>query len=103
MEEYKYIGPYGIVIIILLYIDGIVLMLKNQYDLCKKLIILKELCSSIGMTVNTKNIKVVIIKSKRITYNTFFMTTIAWRECLHENILESISTNSIGTIALKKG
>jgi hypothetical protein len=30
------------------------------------------------------------------------MTTIAWRKCLHTNILQSIFiTSSIGTIALK--
>jgi hypothetical protein len=61
----------SIAIILLLYLDDIVLMEKCPYDLGKQLIILKDFCSSMGMTMNTKKTKVMIIKSKRITYNTF--------------------------------
>jgi hypothetical protein len=46
-------------------------MMKSPYDLGKQLIILKDLCSSMGVTVSTDKSKVVIIKSKNITYNTF--------------------------------
>jgi hypothetical protein len=49
----------------------IVLMAKSPYELGKQLIILKDFCSSMGMNVNTGKTKVVIIKSKKITYDTF--------------------------------
>jgi hypothetical protein len=61
----------GIVIILLLYVDDIVLMVRNPYDLGKKLRILKDFFSSMGMTVNTDKTKVMIIKSQNITYDTF--------------------------------
>jgi hypothetical protein len=46
-------------------------MTKSPYDLGKKLIILKDFCFSMCMTMNNDKTKVMIIKSKRITYNTF--------------------------------
>jgi hypothetical protein len=73
LEDTGCVGPTlaSIVIILLLYVDDIVLMAKILYDLGKQLITLKDFCSSIGMTVNTDKTKVMIIKSKRITYDTF--------------------------------
>jgi hypothetical protein len=73
LEDAGCVGPTlaSIVIILLLYVDDIVLMVKSPYDLGKKLIILKDFFSSMGMTVNTDKTKVMIIKSKRITYDTF--------------------------------
>jgi hypothetical protein len=57
----------SIVIILLLYAYYIVLMVKSLYDLGKQIIILKDLCSRMGMIVNTDKTKVMIIKSKWIT------------------------------------
>jgi len=42
-----------IVIILLLYVDDIVLLARCPYDLDKKLILLKDFCSTMGMIVNT--------------------------------------------------
>jgi hypothetical protein len=50
---------------ILLYANDIVLMDKSPYDLGRQLITLKDFCSSMGKK------EVMIIKSKRITYDTF--------------------------------
>jgi hypothetical protein len=44
----------SIVIILLIYVDDIVLMEKSPYDLGKQLVILKDFCTSMGMTVNTE-------------------------------------------------
>jgi len=92
------------ILIILLYVNDIVLMARNPYDLSKKLRILKDFFSSIGMTVNTDKTKVMIIESNKITYDNFLYDN---------NILEEVSsykylgidfiTSSIGTIALRKG
>jgi hypothetical protein len=73
LEDAGCVGPTlaSIVIILLLYVDDIVLMEKSPYDLGKQLITLKDFFSSMGMTVNTDKTKVMIIKSKRITYDTF--------------------------------
>ena len=68
--------------ILLLYDDDIVLMEKHPYDLGKKLITLEELCSSMGMTMNTDKTKVMIIKSKRITYDTFVFENNSLEEVL---------------------
>jgi hypothetical protein len=62
----------SIVISLLIYVDDIVLITKILYDLSKQLITLKDFVSSMGMTMNIDKTKVMIIKSKRITYNTFF-------------------------------
>jgi hypothetical protein len=61
----------GIVIILLLYADNIVLMARSPYDLDKQLKILKDFFSSMGMTINIDKTKVMIIKSKMITYANF--------------------------------
>jgi hypothetical protein len=59
LEEAGCVGPTlaSIVIILLLYVDDIVLMERNPYDLGKQLRILKDFCSSMGMTVNTDKMK----------------------------------------------
>jgi len=46
-------------------------MERNPYDLSKKLRILKDFFSIIAMTMNTEKMKVMIIKSNKITYDTF--------------------------------
>jgi hypothetical protein len=61
----------GVVIIILLYTNDIVLIVRSPYDLSKQLRILKGFCSSMDMTMNTDKMKVMITKSKSLTYNTF--------------------------------
>jgi hypothetical protein len=73
LEDAGCVGPTlaSIVIILLLYVDDIVLMVKSPYDLGKHLITLKDFRSSMGMNMNTDKTKVVIIQFKRITYNTF--------------------------------
>jgi hypothetical protein len=62
----------NIVIILPFYVYDIVLMEKIPYDLSRQLITLKDFYSSMVMTVNTDKTKVIIIKSKGITYNTSF-------------------------------
>ena len=73
LEEGVYVDRIlvGIVIILLLCADDIVLMAMSPYDLDKQLIILKYFCSNMGMTVNTNNTKIKIIKSKKDTYINF--------------------------------
>jgi len=46
-------------------------MTMCTFDLDKKLIILNDVCSNMGMTVNTDKTKVMIIKSKKVTYPNF--------------------------------
>jgi len=46
-------------------------MLRTPYDLAKQLKILKDLHSSMVMTINIDKTKVMIIKSKKITYANF--------------------------------
>jgi hypothetical protein len=46
-------------------------MERNPHDFENQLRILKEFCSNMGMIVNTDKTKVMIIKSNRITYDTF--------------------------------
>lgn len=73
LEEVGYAGTIldGIVIILLLYADDIVLLTRCPFDLDKQLILLKDFCSTMGMTVNTNKTKVMIIKSKKDTYANF--------------------------------
>jgi hypothetical protein len=73
LEKAGYVGPTltGIVINLLLYVDDIVLMARSPRDLESQLRILKDFCSNIGMIVNTDKTKVMIIKSNKITYDTF--------------------------------
>ena len=46
-------------------------MERSPHDLENQLRILKDFCSNMGMTVNTDKTKVMIIKSYKITYDTF--------------------------------
>jgi hypothetical protein len=46
-------------------------MVRSPHDLGKQLRVLKDFCSNTGMTVNTDKTKVMIIKSDKITYDTF--------------------------------
>ena len=73
LEKAGCVGPTltGIVINLLLYADDIVLMAMSPHDLENQLRILKDFCSNMGMTVNTDKTKVMIIKSNKITYDTF--------------------------------
>jgi hypothetical protein len=59
------------IIILLLYANDIVLMARNPCDLSRQLRILMDLCSITCMIVNSDKMKVMIIKSNKITYNTF--------------------------------
>jgi hypothetical protein len=73
LEDVDCVGPtlVSLVIILLIYDDGIFIIAKSPYDLCRKLINLEDFFSKMGMTMNTTNTKVMKIKSKRITYDTF--------------------------------
>jgi hypothetical protein len=73
LEEAGCVGPRltGIVINLLFYDDDIVLMARGLHDLENQLRILKNFCSNMGMTVNTDKTKVMIIKSNKISYDTF--------------------------------
>jgi hypothetical protein len=73
LEEVGCVIPtlIGIVMILLLYTNYIVLMVRNPHDLGKQLRIINDFCSNMGMTINTNKKKVMIIKSNKITYHTF--------------------------------
>jgi len=73
LEKEGCFGPIltGIVINLLLYADDIVLMSRSPHDLENQLRILKYFGSNMGMIVNTNKTKVMIIKSNKITYDTF--------------------------------
>ena len=60
-----------IVIILLLYADNIVLLARCTYNLDKQLILLKDFCSTMVMTVNTHKKKVMIMNPKKDTYANF--------------------------------
>ena len=63
----------GIVIIVLLYVDDIVLLARCPSNLDKQLRILKDLCSSMGMIINTNKTKIMLIKANKVTYTHFFI------------------------------
>jgi hypothetical protein len=73
LEKAGCVGPTltGIVINLLLYADDIALMERSPHDLENQLIILKDFCSNVGMTVNTDKTKVMSIQSNKIPYDTF--------------------------------
>jgi hypothetical protein len=73
LEKEGCVGPTltGIVINILLYSNDIILMERSPHDLENQLRILKDFCSNMGMIVNIDKTKVMIIKSNKITYDTF--------------------------------
>ena len=95
----------GIIIILLLYVDDIVLMARHHSDLDKKLRILKDFFSNMGMTINTDKTKNMIIKSKKDTYANLIYDNINLNKVTsYTCILEFIFiTSSIGIIALRKG
>jgi hypothetical protein len=73
LEKAGCVGPTltGIVINLLLYADDVILMVRSPHDLENKLRILKDFCSNMGMIFNIDKTKVMIIKSNKITYDTF--------------------------------
>jgi hypothetical protein len=73
LEEAGCVGPTLIVVvnILLLYVDDIVLMARSPHNIGNQLIIFRDFCSNMGMTVNTNQAKVMIIKSNKITYDAF--------------------------------
>ena len=73
MEEVGCVGPtlIGTIITPLLYVDDIFLLGKIPYDLGKQLIILQYLYFKMGMPINTKKIKFMIIKSRKIAHDAF--------------------------------
>jgi hypothetical protein len=73
LENIGCVGPTltDILINLLLYVDDIVLMERSPLDLENQLRILKDFCSNMGMTVNMDKTKVMIIKSNKITNDTF--------------------------------
>jgi hypothetical protein len=74
-----------IVIILVLYVDDIVLMPRNPYDLKKKLRIVKDGFSSTGMTMKTDKKNTIIVKSQNVTYDSFIYDN---------NILEEVSSQN---------
>ena len=73
LEKASCVGPSltGIVINLFLYADDIILMVRSPHNLENQLRILKDFFSNMGMIVNTDKTKVMIIKSNKITYDTF--------------------------------
>jgi hypothetical protein len=73
LEEACCVSPTltGIVINILLYADDIIVMVRIPHNIGEKLRILKDFFSNMGMIVNTDKTKFMIIKSNKITYDTF--------------------------------
>ena len=73
LEEAGCVGTIlaGIVIILLLYVDDIVLLVRCPSHHVKKLRILKDFCSTMGMAVNTDKTEIMIIESKKDTYVNF--------------------------------
>jgi hypothetical protein len=73
LEKTGCVGPTltGIVINLLLYADDIVLMARSPHDLENQLRILNDFFFNMGMNVNTDKTKVMIIKSNKISYDTF--------------------------------
>ena len=75
LEEVGRVGTIlaGIVIILLLYAGDIVLMARRPSDLDKQLRIFKYFCFDMGMIVNINKTKIMIIKSKKDTYENLFI------------------------------
>jgi len=61
----------GIIITLLLYVDDIILLARSRDDLEKQLKNLHVYFSKMGMTANTDKTKVMMIKSKKITHDSF--------------------------------
>jgi hypothetical protein len=72
LEEVGCVGrTLASIIIILLYDGHVVHMVKSPYDLHNELKFMKDFHSSICMTINTNKEKVMIIKSRKMTYVNF--------------------------------
>jgi hypothetical protein len=73
LEDVGFVGTtfYAIVVILLLYADGIVLFGRIPFDLDKQLGFFNDFCFSSSILVNTNKTKFVIIKSKIMTYPNF--------------------------------
>jgi len=72
LEAIGCVGPtLSSIAIILLYLDVIILMSRNPYDLIKQLLTLKDFFSSTSLTMNIDKMKVMIIKSNKISYDDF--------------------------------
>jgi hypothetical protein len=84
LEKESCVSPTltGIVTNILIYSDNIFIMARSPRDLENKPRILKDFFSNMGMTVNTDKTKVMIIKSNKISYDTF----------VYENNLEEVTS-----------
>jgi hypothetical protein len=82
LEETGFVGPnlIGIVINILIYDDDITLMERSPHDLENQLRILKGFFSDMDINVNTDKTKFVIIKSNKITYDSFIYDNKKWRK-----------------------
>lgn len=68
------VGPivFGLVIIVLIYVNDIFLLEKISYYPWKLLRILQEFYSKMGMIVNNDRAKIMIIECKNITHNIYF-------------------------------
>ncbi len=73
----------GVVVILFLYADNAILLARIHGDLDKKLKILRDYYSKMGMTINIDKVKVMIIKSKKINYDNFIYD---------KNYLEKVSS-----------
>lgn len=61
----------GIGINLILYEDDIILVVRSTYDLCKYLRILQHFYSKMDMPISNGKVEDMIIKSIKITYDTF--------------------------------
>jgi hypothetical protein len=79
-------------------------MARSPRDLGKKLRILKDFFANMGMTVNTNKTKVMIIKSNKITCDTFVYDNNKLEEMTSYKYLGiNIHHKLNGIIALRKG
>jgi hypothetical protein len=85
LKEAGFVGPTLTVIVIniFLYADDIILMASIYHDIENQLRIYKNFFFNMGMTVNIDKTKVMIIKSNKITYDTFLYD---------KNILEEVTS-----------
>lgn len=100
MKEVGCVGTTlaSMVIIFLLYVDYIIIMIKNPYDLSEKLKILKHFYSYTSMTINNDKTKVMMIKSKKNTcanslYDYNSLEEVTSYKYLKINLLHNIKWN----------
>lgn len=96
LEDESRVDPMltNIVATFVLYDYNIVLWVKSHQDLGKKLTILQDFSFKKGMPNNIEKTKVVIIKSKKNTYDTFMYENSYLEEVPLLNILELTSMMS---------